>query len=196
MVSKIIPDDLITTINDFKSTSNGQMINIHGKEYATVAHRVAVLRRNLGAKFSITTEVVSIDENKVVVKATGSIDGHVIATGHAEEDRKASRINTTSALENAETSAVGRMASFLGVTNDNIASAEEVGAAIEQQDKKLQTALKSLEGVSHSGNFQQWISDNKTFLADLKLKNPVSYSSFLEKFTSIKNELKSKGVLQ
>ena len=38
MASKIIPDDLITTINDFKSSSNGQMINIHGKEYATVAH--------------------------------------------------------------------------------------------------------------------------------------------------------------
>ena len=68
MANKIIPDDLITTINDFKSTSNGQMINIHGKDYATVAHRVAVLRRNLGAKLSITTEVVSIDENKVVSK--------------------------------------------------------------------------------------------------------------------------------
>ena len=78
MASKIIPDDLITTINDFKSTSNGQMINIHGKEYATVAHRVAVLRRNLGAKLSITTEVVSMDENKVVVKATGTISGNVI----------------------------------------------------------------------------------------------------------------------
>ena len=88
MASKIIPDDLITTINDFKSTSNGQMINIHGKEYATVAHRVAVLRRNLGAKLSITTEVVSINDNKVVVKATGSISGVVIATGHAEEIEK------------------------------------------------------------------------------------------------------------
>ena len=65
MAGKIIPDDLITTINDFKSTSNGQMINIHGKEYASVAHRVAVLRRNLGAKLCITTEVVSIDENTV-----------------------------------------------------------------------------------------------------------------------------------
>ena len=37
---------------------------------------------------------------------------------------------------------------------------------------------------------------DKTFLADLKAKNPVSYGAFLEKFTSIKNQLKSKGVLQ
>ena len=85
MAGKIIPDDLITTINDFKSTSNGQMINIHGKEYATVAHRVAVLRRNLGAKLSITTEVVSITDNKVVVKATGSISGVVVVDCDNEE---------------------------------------------------------------------------------------------------------------
>ena len=196
MAGKIIPDDLITTINDFKSTSNGQMINIHGKEYATVAHRVAVLRRNLGAKLSITTEVVSITDNKVVVKATGSISGVVIATGHAEEDRKASRINSTSALENAETSAVGRMAAFLGVTNDNIASAEEVSLAIEQQDKKLQAAMKELKAVSHAGSYQQWLTNYKTFLADLKSKNPIGYQGFMEQFTTIKNQLKSKGVIQ
>ena len=196
MASKIIPDDLITTINDFKSTSNGQMINIHGKEYATVAHRVAVLRRNLGAKLSITTEVVSITDNKVVVKATGSISGVVIATGHAEEDRKASRINSTSALENAETSAVGRMAAFLGVTNDNIASAEEVSLAIEQQDKKIQNALTELNAVSHAGGYKEWISKNKVFLSDLKNNNPLSYQSFMEKFTSVKSNLQSKGVIQ
>ena len=47
----IIPDDIISTINDFKRSKNGSMISIHGKEYATVPHRVAVVRRNLGANF-------------------------------------------------------------------------------------------------------------------------------------------------
>ena len=196
MVSKIIPDDLITTINDFKKSLNGQTISIHGKDYATVALRLAVARRNLGAKLKIETEIVSIDKDVVVVKAIVTIAGNVIATGLAEERRSASRINQTSALENCETSAVGRALAFCGITNDSIASAEEVAAAIEQQDQKLQSALKSLEGISHAGNFQKWISDNKTFLADLKAKNPVSYGAFLEKFTSIKNQLKSKGVLQ
>ena len=37
MVSKIIPDDLITTINDFKKSLNGQTISIHGKDNATEA---------------------------------------------------------------------------------------------------------------------------------------------------------------
>ena len=196
MANNIIPDDLITTINDFKKSLNGQTISIHGKDYATVALRLAVARRNLGAKLKIETEIVSIDKDVVVVKAIVTIAGNVIATGLAEERRSASRINQTSALENCETSVVGRALAFCGITNDTIASAEEVAAAIEQQDQKLQSALKSLEGISHAGNFQKWISDNKTFLADLKAKNPVSYGAFLEKFTSIKNQLKSKGVLQ
>ena len=104
----IIPDDLILCINDFKKSLNGQTISIHGKDYATVALRLAVLRRNLGARAKIETEIVSIDETTVVCKATVSINGTVIATGLAEEKRTASRINQTSALENCETSAVGR----------------------------------------------------------------------------------------
>ena len=44
---KIVPDDLILCINDFKRSLNGQTINVMGKDYATVALRLAVARRNL-----------------------------------------------------------------------------------------------------------------------------------------------------
>ena len=192
----IIPDDLILCINDFKKSLNGQTISIHGKDYATVALRLAVLRRNLGARAKIETEIVSIDQTTVVCKATVSINGTVIATGLAEEKRTASRINQTSALENCETSAVGRALAFCGITNDSIASAEEVAAAIEQQSNQIQQALKDLEAVSHAGNFQQWLTNNKSMLSNLKAQNPVSYQGFMEKFTVIKNQLKQKGVLQ
>ena len=192
----IVPDDLILCINDFKKSLNGQTISIHGKDYATFALRLAVLRRNLGARAKIETEIVSIDETTVVCKATVSINDTVIATGLAEEKRTASRINQTSALENCETSAVGRALAFCGITNDSIASAEEVAAAIEQQSKEIQQALKDLEAVSHAGNFQQWLTNNKYMLAKLKAQNPVSYQGFMEKFTVIKNQLKQKGVLQ
>ena len=171
------------------------MISIHGKEYATVPHRVAVVRRNLGAKLQIHTEIISIDKDTVVMKASGVIGGNVIATGHAEEKRSASRINQTSALENCETSAVGRMLAFVGITNDSIASAEEVSSAIEQSDKKIQAALTDLKAVSHAGNYKEWLSKNKPFLSDLKNNNPLSYQAFMEKFTSVKSNLQSKGVI-
>ena len=191
----IIPDDLISTINDFKKSKNGQMINIHGKEYATVAHRIAIFRRNLGAKAKIETEVISIDKDTVVCKATISLSGNVLATGLAEEKRTASRINQTSALENCESSAVGRALAFCGITNDQIASAEEVSAAIEQQDKKIQTCLKDLNSVSHAGNYKEWLSKNKVFLSDLKSNNPLVYKDFMAKFTSAKNNLQQRGVI-
>ena len=194
MANNIIPDDLITTINDFKKSLNGQTISIHGKDYATVALRLAVARRNLGAKLKIETEIVSIDKDTVVCKATVTVGGNVIATGLAEEKRSASRINQTSALENCETSAVGRALAFCGITNDTIASAEEVAAAIEQQDIKIQSAITALKAVSHSGNYQEWLTNHKTFLADLKNKNPISYKKFVEQFNETKNQLKTKGI--
>ena len=193
---KIVPDDLILCINDFKRSLNGQTINVMGKDYATVALRLAVARRNLGARLNIATEVMHNDKETCVVKATVSINDKIVATGLAEEKKNPSRINQTSALENCETSAVGRALAFCGMTNDKIASAEEVSAAIEQQSKKVQEVLKSLQSVSHLGNYQKWITDNKSFLADLKWNNPLSYDSFMKEFASIKSQLKSKGVLQ
>ncbi len=195
---KLVPDDLITTITDFKSKlgDKGVTVDIHGKDYATVAPRVGIARQNLGAKLQIVTEVISANSDTVVMKATGLIGGNVVATGHAEEQRSASRINKTSAMENAETSAIGRMLAFLGMTNDNIASAEEVSAAIEQQDPKIQQVLKELEAVSHQGSYEKWITNNEKFMKDLNKNNPLTYKEFVKKFTEIKINLTRKGVIK
>jgi hypothetical protein len=195
---KLVPDDLITTITDFKSKlgDKGVTVDIHGKDYATVAPRVGIARQNLGAKLQIVTEVISANSDTVVMKATGLIGGNVVATGHAEEQRSASRINKTSAMENAETSAIGRMLAFLGMTNDNIASAEEVSAAIEQQDPKIQQVLKELEAVSHQGSYEKWITNNEKFMKDLNKNNPLVYKEFVKKFTEIKINLTRKGVIK
>jgi spore germination protein GerM len=188
-------DKLVQANNEFKKSLNGKTISIHGKEYATVALRVAIARRVLGTALDVVTKIVSIDKDTVVMQADIIIDGKHVSTGHAEENRKASRINTTSALENAETSAVGRALAFCAFISDGIASAEEVSTAIEQQDKKIQSALKDLNAVSHAGNYQEWISKNKVFLSDLKANNPIIYKDFMEKFTSVKSHLQTRGVI-
>ena len=188
-------DKLVQANNEFKKSLNGKTISIHGKEYATVALRVAIARRVLGTALDVVTKIVSIDKDTVVMQADIIIDGKHVSTGHAEENRKASRINTTSALENAETSAVGRALAFCAFISDGIASAEEVSTAIEQQDKKIQSALKELNSVSHAGNYQEWISKNKVFLSDLKANNPIIYKDFMEKFTSVKSNLQTRGVI-
>ena len=190
-----IKDKLVQAVNEFKKSLDGQTISIHGKSYATVSLRVGVARRVLGTALDIVTKIVSIDANTVVMQADVYIDGQHVSTGHAEEKRTASKINQTSALENCETSATGRALAFLGFISDGIASAEEVSAAIVQQDKKIQQALKELEAVSHKGSYQEWLTRNKSMLGELKIKNPIAYTTFMEDFKSLKTNLQTKGVI-
>ena len=189
-------DKLVSCINDFKKSLNGQTIKIHNNDYATVALRIGIFRRNLGTSAAISTSIVFQDDKKVIVKAEVFIDGNLISTGLAEELRAASRINQTSALENAETSAVGRALAMLGLTNDRIASAEEVSAAIVQQDEQLTTALTELDKVSHLGSYKSWLTNNQKLMQTVKVNNPIAYSFFLEKFNKIKNKLETNGVIK
>jgi len=189
-------DKLVSCISDFKKSLNGQTIKIHNNDYATVALRIGIFRRNLGTTAAISTSVLFHDDKKVIVKAEVFIDGKLISTGLAEELRSASRINQTSALENAETSAVGRALAMLGLTNDRIASAEEVSAAIVQQDKQLTSALTELDKVSHLGSYKSWLTDNQKLMQTVRTSNPVAYNEFLEKFNKIKSKLETNGVIK
>lgn len=112
------------------------IVKIHGKEYKTVALRVAEFRA-VHPEYTISTELVEANDVLVVMKASIlDLDNRVIATGYAEEVRAASKINATSALENAESSCVGRALAFFGLggTELQIASADEVLNAISQQN--------------------------------------------------------------
>lgn len=111
------------------------IVEIRGKEYYTVAKRVDMFRSDYPG-FSIETDIISQAE-LVTVKATIKDEsGKVISTGYAEENRGVGNINKTSALENAETSAVGRALAFFGLAGTEIASANEVSDAIVQQAVK------------------------------------------------------------
>ncbi len=107
-------------------------VKIHNKEYFTVAERVAKFRED-HPEHSIETQLITQDDEKVIMKALIMRGEALCATGYAEEVRGSSNINTTSALENAETSAVGRALAFFGLAGTEIASADEVAGAIKQQ---------------------------------------------------------------
>ena len=190
-----IKDKLVLAVNEFKKSLDGNTISIHGKSYAQVSLRIAVARRVLGSAMDIISKIQHMDKDSVVMQADIFIDDKHVATGHAEEKRTASKINMTSALENCETSAIGRALAFLGFISDGIASAEEVSVAIVQQDKKIQQALKDLEAVSHKGSYQEWLSKNKSMLGELKIKNPIAYTTFMEDFQVHKTNLQTKGVI-
>ena len=112
-------------------------VRIHGKEYKTVAERLNALHGLVEGKYSLTTDLVSYEGGKVVMKATLTIpveDTLQTYTGHASEEEESSQINQTSALENCETSAIGRALAAAGFAGTEYASADEVANAIHQQN--------------------------------------------------------------
>ena len=115
------------------------IVDIHGKAYQTVAYRVGKFREIHGLDLCLVTEIVTRDEECVVMKATISKDGRVLATGHAEEYRADGKINATSALENSETSAIGRALAALGLGGTEFASADEVARAVSGQKPAFQS---------------------------------------------------------
>lgn len=111
------------------------IVNIHGKQYHTVAKRVQDFRRD-HPEYGLVTDVAFREGHLVAVKASIlNEQGRVIATGHAEEDRTKGQINKTSALENAETSAIGRALAAFGIGGTEFASANEVQNSMHQQSE-------------------------------------------------------------
>ncbi len=116
-------------------------IDIKGKSYTQVATRLAVFRKYF-PDASISTILVHDDEQRVVIQTKIAIDDKIISTGFAEEFRGDGWINATSALENAETSSIGRALAGLSLHGNEYASSFEVSNAISQQ-QNLQNNTKS-----------------------------------------------------
>ena len=98
-----------------------------GGQYTQVSTRVEAFRRHVGANVSIETDLVVDDGKRVVIKAlVRRPDGFTIATGYAEEIRGSSNVNQGAAIENCESSAIGRALAALGLHGGQYASAEEI----------------------------------------------------------------------
>jgi hypothetical protein len=177
---------LITS--QYISTKENEMsgtVKIHGKEYKTVALRIQEFREK-HPDFTIQTELVEANDMLVIVKATIACAGQVIATGYAEEVRTASKINRTSALENAETSAVGRALAFFGLGGSEIASADEVANAITQQSS--QASKEDMEKlIAHN---EAWRNNSGSiyFIKEYIDMDEPKWESVAEAWAEISNE--------
>lgn len=136
------------------------IVSIHGKEYQTVALRVRNFRE-AHKDFTLQTSIVHRDTECVVMQASIlNEQGRLLATGHSEEYRDSSQINRTSALENCETSAIGRALAALGLGGTEFASADEVAHAISGKASAKSVAQDVWETMdAESQKFLQGIAD-------------------------------------
>lgn len=127
------------------------IVNIRGKEYKTVALRVAEFRAKhpISDGWGIITEASEANEVIMVKASVMSPNGQVVATGHAEERRGSNNINKTNAIENCETGAIGRALSTCGFAGEEFASAEEmqrVEEPVAQANVDVIAEIKRLAG--------------------------------------------------
>ena len=164
------------------SDKDSGIINIHGKQYHTVARRVTDFRSDLPDHL-IVTELLDGGDTVQVKAEIRSPDGLTISTGHAEEVRGSSNINKTSALENCETSAVGRALAFFGYGGTEISSADELATALEQQQQAKEEALLVRYNEAVRDHFQS-IALIKSIFAESNPVNSYFYEAY-EAFAEI-----------
>ena len=190
-----------------------------GKMYTQVVHRMEAFRQVFGTAFGVDTQILVDDGNKVVIKAiiTNS-DGMVIGSGMAEEIRGQGHVNTTSALENAETSAIGRALASIGLAGGEYASANEMEAVprkaevmakkvdakpvkvmAEQiqstddfevaKDKRLYVEIRTkLEACVSLSDVNAIYIKNKAFLESLTKRDPKRAKHFKEMFLNYESK--------
>ena len=114
-----------------KATNNLPTVDIKGSQYVLVKDRINYFNETF-TNGAISTEA-SRDGNQWCVKATVTPDVSTptrIFTGYSQAVEGQGMVNKTAALENAETSAVGRALAMMGIgVIDSIASADEMHKA-------------------------------------------------------------------
>lgn len=138
------------------------VIAIHGREYHTVAKRIADFRQKFKAEdgWAIYTEFLFRTPEMVIAKAiVVDPDGRTVAIGHAQEEiALMSGGMSDSMLEIAETSAVGRALAFIGFGGQEIASADDMArrsvAPPKMSPKRHRETVESLTSFCESDDDQ------------------------------------------
>ena len=134
-----------------------------GKQYTMVAQRIEAFRKAVGADAGIETDLIVDDGNRVLIKCSiKRSDGFTGATGYAEEIRNSTQINKGAAIENCETSAVGRALAALGLHGGEYASVQE----IEKHGRNIEHSANRTENQDEQ--WQAWIDHIKTKITQAK----------------------------
>ena len=198
-----------------KNRTHG-VIQKGGKKYTEVFVRVEEFRKAFGTELGIQTEILKDEGGIVQVKANiiDKSNNAILGSGLAEEVRGSSNVNKTSALENCETSAIGRALASLGLHGGQYASANEIDRAeakaeiIEEKKKEPQpepqpepeAPKEAAPGEDRAMEFATELSRKMIACSsakDLKIleaKNDKGIDMLKEKFPDIYKPIKEKFV--
>lgn len=158
-------------------------MDIKGKDYVQVKDRIQYLSDNYDGRYSLESDYQYYPENRLwVVKSTLTIrdEKHehcCVYTWLAQEIESDDyrKVNFSSALENAQTSARGRCAAAWGcwITADwGIASVDEMNKAMNRQKvAQAPSDLDRFEKAKQATKFMQECLDEEDFINKVKSKH-------------------------
>ncbi len=156
---------------------NVDKVDIKGKAYTTVATRVEIFRKHFGYNYGIQTELVKFGSKpgeSIVIKATiADKEGFVVGSGTAVEIVGDGFINKTSALENCESSSIGRALSSLSLHGGEYASANEIEIA-QDKEKKIE---KTNNNQEQKIDWKAWVDQQKELLDKMSKNGLVAWAA-------------------
>ena len=198
---------VMAEVNDLNRTHG--VTQRGGKKYTEVFVRIEAFRKAFGTNMGIETNVVDDNGQRVIVQAViKNKAGMIIGSGYAEEIRGSSNVNKTSAIENCETSAIGRALASIGLHGGSYASANELVAAKRKEQAIDETQVQTNVMPQNQGEWVAWCQnlteqyqaakskreladvDRKTddaWLEKLKQNHPELFQRLVQRLTEKEN---------
>lgn len=131
------------------------------KTYETVAERLRKFRTECSIEdgWALHSQVKADSDTVFVTSWIVDPESRTVAVGHAEENRNANQINKTSAVENAETSAIGRALMSAGYGGGEFATAEELQVALQNRAEVDAVTLNDQDGSKRQSGQEKQSGD-------------------------------------
>lgn len=182
--------------------ANGAYINQHGKKTVSAWSKIKYFREVFGTEFGINCVIQEHSDRYVIMKCiiTKCDPEHIIATGYSKQFR-----DKPGYLEIAETFAITRALSFMGILLEDITSKEEYeelqipvqpmitkgtsSANIRYDESTINELIKKVHYAPHTAKLDFLWRANKDLLNQIKIKDQSTYDSILNKFNSKRDEI-------
>ena len=182
--------------------ANGSYVNQHGKKTVSAWSKIKYFREVFGTEFGINCVIQEHSDRYIIMKCiiTKCDPEHIIATGYSKQYR-----DKPGYLEIAETFAITRALSFMGILLEDITSKEEYedleipvqpmntkgtsSANIRYDESTINELIKKVHYAPHTAKLDFLWRANKDLLNQIKIKDQSTYDSILNKFNSKRDEI-------
>ena len=192
----------IKQVNEL-AASYGSYINQHGKKCISVWSQVKAFREVFGTDFGIHCQILEHSDRYVIVQAKifGYDPERIISSGISKQYR-----DKPGYLSSAESFAISRALSFLGILLEDLTSKEEyeeleipvqpmngkvtMPSANNRYDVNIVKDLeKKILYAPHTAKLDFLWRANKDLLNQIKINDQSTYDSILNKFNSKRDEI-------